>query len=67
MDQFRFTAKALVSTAKTVAPMTDRKFATLWPVVDGTITAQEDSFFAVESAAASADNSFSDLLAKKSN
>lgn len=68
MDQFKFEAKELAGSARTVAPVTARKFSLVsdsYP--HGTVTAHEDPFFNLESVVASADASFSDLITHRSS
>jgi len=63
MDHFKFEAKQLSGSAKTIAPAVERKFAAVsLSYLEGTMTTEEDAFFAVSSAEAS----FSLLLGRKS-
>lgn len=60
-------SKQFAASAKTVAPKGERDYAPISQdeLSRGSVTNHDDSFFSFESAIASADASFAELIAKK--
>lgn len=67
MDKYRFVAQKLAGSAKTIAPVTDRKYGAPQSDTAGSDTTQPDSFFDIDGVVASADVSFSELIGVKRN